>query len=202
MLKLHGYSMSNYTSLVKACLLEKGIAYEDVETMPSQEAEFLGKSPMGKVPSLETESGFVSEAFAIADYLDQIQPEPALLPSEPYARAKAIELIRHIELDVELVARRCLPAAMFGAKASEETQKRTEKELRKGLKAVGRLFVCDPYAAGVEFTLADLYTYYSFGLAGQIAQKMFGLDILEDMSKVKDLIGRLAQRDSIRSLAA
>jgi glutathione S-transferase len=201
MLKLHGFKLSNYTFLAKACLLEKGIEYENVEATPSQETPFLERSPMGKVPTLETDQGFVSEVYAIADYLDHIQPEPALLPADPFERAKAIELIRHIELDVELVARRCLPAAMFGATASEETLKRTEKDLRKGLAAVSRLIECNPYATGSEFNLADLYTYYSFGLTSQIAQKLFGLDILAEVPGAKELMTRLAERDSIKSLA-
>jgi len=47
MLKLHGFSVSNYTNMVKQCLLEKGIEFEQIDARPSQEDEFLAKSPMG-----------------------------------------------------------------------------------------------------------------------------------------------------------
>ncbi len=202
MIKLHGMSRSNYYSLTKACFIEKGMAFEEVNAIPSQEEGYLVRSPMGKVPCIETDQGFLSESLAIADYLDQIQPEKPLLPTDPFARAKNIELILHLKLDVELIARRCLPEAFFGATVSDETKKATQKDLKRGIKAVSRLFVCDPFAAGAEFSLADMYTFYSFGLAGAIVQKIFGEDLLAELPQVKTLIGTLAERDSIREVEA
>lgn len=200
MLKLHGMSRSNYYNLAKACLAYKGIPYEEVKAIPNQEEDYLSKSPMGKVPCIETEQGFVSETLAIAEYLDAIQPDKPLLPTDPFARAKTLELIRHIELDIELVARRLLPAAFFGATASDELKKTTKKDLARGVKAVSRLFVCDPYATGNELNLADLYTYYSFGLASSIVQTIYEEDLLADLPQVKALMERLAAEEPIRSL--
>lgn len=202
MLKLHGMSRSNYHNLAKACLIFKGIPFEGVKAVPSREEDYLSKSPMGKVPCLETDEGFISETLAIAEYLDALQPEKPLLPTNPYARGKALELIRHVELDVELVARRCLPAAFFGATASEETRTSTQKDLKRGIRAVSRLYVCDPYATGSEFNLADLYTFYSFGLAGAIVQTIFDQDLLAELPQVKALIGRLAEEDAIKEVEA
>jgi glutathione S-transferase len=202
MLKLHGMSRSNYFNLVKAALAYKGIPFEEVKAVPSQEEDFLARSPMGKVPCLETEQGFISETLAIAEYLDAISPDKPLLPSDPFARAKTLELLRHVELDIELVARRCLPAAFFGAEASEELKASTRKDLARGVKAVARLYVCDPYAAGSEFNLADLYTYYSFGLASSIVQTIFGEDLLAELPQVRALMERLAAESPIRELEA
>ncbi|MDE0009363.1 MAG: glutathione S-transferase family protein [Gammaproteobacteria bacterium] len=202
MLKLHGVRFSNYYSLAKAALLEKGVEFEEVKESPAQSDEFLAKSPMGRVPVLGTDEGFFSESWAIVDYLERVQPEPALLPAEPFARAKTIELSRHIELNVELVARRCLGAAFFGAEASEDKQAETKEDLAKGVGAVQRLMACDPYAAGAEFTAADPYAFFSFGLSGQIAQRMFDMDILADAPEIKALLGRLATRESIAKVVA
>ncbi len=200
MLKLHGMSRSNYFNLAKACLAFKGITYEEVKAVPSQEEDYLVKSPMGKVPCIETDQGFISETLAIAEYLDAIQAEKPLLPTDPFARAKALELIRHIELDIELVARRVLPAAFFGATASDELKETTRKDLARGVQAVSRLFVCEPFATGNELNLADLYTYYSFGLASSIVQTIYEQDLLAELPQVKALMGRLAEEEPIRSL--
>lgn len=202
MLKLHGMSRSNYYSLAKACLIAKGIPFEEVTVMPNQEEEYLAKSPMGKVPCLETDDGFISESLAIAEYLDAIQPEKPLLPTQPYLRAKTLELIRHLELDIELVARRCLPAAFFGAALSDEVKNTTAKDLKRGIRAVSRLFVCDPYAAGSEFTLADLYTFYTFGLSSAVVEKIYEEDLLAELPQVRELLGRLAEHDAIREVEA
>ena len=202
MLKLHGMTRSNYYNLARACLIYKGIPFEEVKAVPSQEEDYLSKSPMGKVPCLETEQGFISETLAIAEYLDALQPERPLLPTEPYARGKALELLRHVELDIELTARRCLPAAFFGAEASEELKATTKKDLARGVRAISRLYVCEPYATGSEFNLADLYTYFSFGLAGVIVQKIYGEDLLAELPQVRALMKRLADEPSIREVEA
>ena len=202
MLKLHGMTRSNYYNLARACLIYKGIPFEEVKAVPSQEEDYLSKSPMGKVPCLETEQGFISETLAIAEYLDALQPERPLLPTEPYARGKALELLRHVELDIELTARRCLPAAFFGAEASEELKATTKKDLARGVRAISRLYVCEPYATGSEFNLADLYTYFSFGLAGAIVQKIYGEDLLAELPQVRALMKRLADEPSIREVEA
>lgn len=202
MIKLHGILLSNYYSLAKACFFEKGLAFEEVNDPPSQHDDYLAKSPMGKVPCIEVDGTFLSEAFAIADYLDHIQPEPPLFPGNPLARAKNIELIRHLELNVELVARRCLPEAFFGQSVSDETKASTKKDLVKGMRAVGNLLECKPYAAGETFTLADLYVFYTFGLASMIVKKIFDEDLLAEFSDLKALLETLAGRDSIREVEA
>ena len=52
MLKLHGFPVSNYTNMVAFALLEKGVPFEYVLTMPEQGTEFLGEKSarQGAVP--------------------------------------------------------------------------------------------------------------------------------------------------------
>ena len=202
MIKLYGLQLSNYYSLVKALLIEKGLDFEEIKAPPTQKEDNLRRTPMGKMPSIEVDGKYLSESLAIATYLDRIQPEPALLPADPFEAAKVMELVCHIKLDVELVARRCLPEAFFGQTVSDEVKQTTQQDLHKGMKAVSRLMVCDPYAAGKEFTLADAYTSYSFGLASGIAQKIFGEDLLAEYPKIQGLVSMLAERPSFLKVEA
>ena len=73
MLKLHGFAVSNYFNMVKLALLEKGVNFEVVDVYPNQEESFLSRSPMGKVPVLETDAGFISETNVILDYIEDTQ---------------------------------------------------------------------------------------------------------------------------------
>ncbi len=202
MVKLYGLTLSNYYGLIKALLIEKNVEFEEVKAPPTQKEDNLIRSPMGKMPSIEVDGRYMSESLAIAAYLERAHPTPALLPSDPFEAGKVIELACHIKLDVELVARRCLPEAFFGQTVSDETKASTQADLDKGMKAVARLMVCDPYAAGKELTLADFYTYFSFTLAGGIAQKMFGIDMLADYPNMQALMGRLAKHPSIARVEA
>ncbi|MBL6708403.1 MAG: glutathione S-transferase family protein [Pseudomonadales bacterium] len=189
--------MSNYYSLVKAVLIEKGLEFEEIKAPPTQKEDNLARSPMGKMPSIEVDGVYLSESLAIVNYLERIQPEPSLLPADPVEAAKAIELALHIKLNVELAARRLLPAAMFGGTASEELIESTRQEVLRGMQAVSALLVCKPYAAGDSFTIADMYLNYSMGLATSISTKMFDHDLLADYPQVSELLSMLAERPSI-----
>jgi len=202
MIQLYGLGMSNYYSLTKALLIEKGVDFEEVKAPPTQKEDNLSRSPMGKMPSIGANGQFMSESLAIAAYLDRLQPEPALLPSDPFQAGKVIELICHIKLDVELVARRCLSEAFFGQTVTDETKETTKADLAKGMAAVHRIFVGDPWAAGDSMTLADFYTFYSFGLANGIAQKMFGQDLLADQPKIQGVMARMAEHPSVAKVEA
>jgi len=202
MIQLYGLQLSNYYSLIKALLIEKGVEFEEIKAPPTQEEDNLSRSPMGKMPSIGVDGRYMSESLAIASYLERLQPAPALLPADPFAAGKVVELACHIKLDVELVARRCLPEAFFGQTVSDETKQSTEQDLAKGMKAVRRVMVCGPYAAGDTLTLADFYTFYCFGLANGISQKMFGTDLLADHADIQALMGRLAEHPSIARVEA
>jgi len=95
--------------------------------MPSQDAAYLAKSPMGKVPCLVTERGPITETHAILDYLEDLQPEPPLLPSDPFERAKVRELVQALELYVELVARKGI-GSIFGREVPEHIKKGMARE--------------------------------------------------------------------------
>ena len=202
MIKLYGLRMSNYYSLTKALLIEKDLEFEEVKAPPSQDEDYLVRSPMGKMPSIEVDGRFMSESIAIFTYLERLKPEPALLPSDPFAAGKVMELVCHIKLDIELVARRCLPEMLFGKPVSEETKKEVRRDLAKGIAAVSRLLEANPYAAGSEFTIADLYAHFGYGLAGMLAKNVVDVDLLADQPKMAELLKRLAERPSIARVAA
>ena len=202
MIQLYGLPMSNYYSLTKALMIEKGVEFEEVKAPPTQEADNLARTPMGRMPSIGVDGTFMSESLAIATYLERAYPEPALLPADPVAAGKAMELVCHIKLNVELVARRCLPEAFFGQTVSDETKATTQADLARGMAAVDRIFVGAPYAAGEVLTLADFYTFYSFELASGIVQKVFGEDLLADHPKIQAVMALMAEHPSVARVEA
>ena len=202
MIKLYGLRMSNYYSLTKALLLEKGLDFEEIKAPPAQDEDYLKRSPMGKMPSIEVDGQFMSESLAIFQYLEQLQPEPSLLPGDPWAAGKVMEFVLHIKLDIELVARRCLPEILLKQPVSDETKEQVKADLARGIKAVSRLAHCKPYAMGSEFTIADLYVFYGYGLAGSLAKAVVGVDLLDGQPEMAELIGRLAERPSIAKVTA
>ncbi|MFN6060019.1 MAG: glutathione S-transferase family protein, partial [Burkholderiales bacterium] len=121
-LKLCGFSASNYYNKLKLQLLEKGVAFEEeLVWTGNTHPKLVDRSPMGKVPFLETPHGCVSESMACAEYIEQQYTSHPLLPADPFAAAKVRELIVYLELHIELVVRELYGQAFFGGQASDET---------------------------------------------------------------------------------
>lgn len=202
MLKLHGFVVSNYFNMVKMALIEKGIDFEFVENMPSQEEGFLAKSPMGKAPCIETDEGFLSETNVILEYLEESGDGLSLMPSEPFARAKVRELMKEIELYIELPARTCFAQAFFGGSVSDEVKETAKANLIKGVACLKRNASFSPYVAGDSMTYADIMFMYSVSLAGACAKRVLDMDLLADLPQAQALSKLLAERDSAKQVAA
>lgn len=201
MLKLYGVPFSNYYNMVKCALLEKGIDFEEVVTRPSQEADYLAKSAMGKVPCIETEKGFLAETLAILDYLEDAYPEHPLLPADPFERAKVRELSQSLALYLELVARRGF-GVLRGMEVPDSVKDVLKTDLPKGAAAIAKLTRFSPWIAGDDFTYADLVGYFTFIYAVRSADENIGFDLYEAIPGSKAWSEKLAGRDSIKKALA
>ncbi len=202
MIKLYGFTISNYFNMVKMALIEKGIDYEFVETQPSQDQDYLAKSPMGKVPCIETDQGFISEANVILEYLDDLGTGPALMPVDPFERARVRELMKEIELYIELPARTCFAEAFFGGSVSDEVKDTARANLTKGVACLKRNGKFAPYVAGDTLTCADIVFLYSVSLAGACAKRVLGMDLTAELPEAKKLAELLNSRESAKQVAA
>ncbi|MFO2461902.1 glutathione S-transferase [Pseudomonas sp. 15FMM2] len=202
MLKLYGFSVSNYYNMVKLALLEKGVPFEEVPFYAGQTAEALAVSPRGKVPVLKVEQGFINETSVILEYIEQTQPRPALMPDNAFQRAQVLALCREIELYIELPARSCYAEAFFGMSVPEAIKDKAKAELLLGIASLGRHGKFAPYVAGESFTIADLYFLYSVDLACAVGGKLFGLDLLAELPKAKALLKTLQEMPSAQRVAA
>ena len=202
MLKLYGFSVSNYYNMVKLALLEKGLPFEEVLFYPGPSAEALAISPRGKVPVLGVEQGFVNETSVILEYLEHSQKGTPLLPSDPFERSQVLALAKEIELYIELPGRACYGEAFFGMTVPDAIKDKTKAELLLGFASLGRHGKFAPYVAGDSLSTADLYFFYSVPLACAVAQKLFDLDLLAEMPAAKALLERLGQNPNVQRIAA
>ena len=196
-MKLHGFPISNYYNMVKMVLLEKGMDFEEVVTKPSQEPGYLTISPMGKVPCLETEQGFLTETSVIIDYLEELGIGPSFYPSDAFERAKVREFMRYLELYVELPARRLYGDAFFGRPANAELKQEVRKSLERGFKAIAAILQEGPYVCGTQLTYADIYYYFTMSVVARLTKISLAWDSYNELPGLRTRIELLAQRDSI-----
>jgi glutathione S-transferase len=88
---VYGVSLSPFVRKVLAFAAEKGVEVESTPVgLNSDDAEFLAASPFRKIPALRHGDFTIADSSAIIHYLDAQKPEPALIPAEAKARARAI----------------------------------------------------------------------------------------------------------------
>ena len=202
MIKLYGINLSNYFSTAKAAFVEKNVPFEEVSIMPSQEPEVLALSPMGKVPYIEVEGTPLSETNVIFDYLEDIQPQPALYPSDAWAKAKTKEIIRVVELYLDTPARRHLPSVYFGAPVDQTVYEQVRPDLDKGLRALTQLARFAPYIAGETFTFADITAYFQLRFTNLHTTKIYDWDITDDLPGLGAYLDMVGQRPSVKAVDA
>ncbi|MEP4485545.1 MAG: glutathione S-transferase family protein [Halioglobus sp.] len=206
MIKLHGFSSSNYYNVPKLALLEKGIPFEEVLSYtgvgPNYKPEYLEKSPLGKVPALETSEGFISESRAILEYIERAHPQPSLLPATPFGIAKVQELSQFIELYFELVARRLIPNLLLGTEPDPAILEEVGTNLDKAAVALATLSSFEQYAYGEQFTLADIAAIFNLPIVRGVGLKFLGKDPLAAVPGLDAYCARMEERDHVKQIRA
>lgn len=203
MITLYGFAISNYYNKIKLVLLEKDIPFSEELTYPSQEEALLKRSPLGKIPFIETEQGCLSESQAILEYLEEAYPAKPLYPADPLERARNRELIQHLELNIELIARRLYKEAFFGGVVSDETKQEVKERVEIGLIGLARLAKFNPYILGSEMTAADLLAWVHFGTLGMALQTIYGGDLIaKHIPTVTSYLPLMESRPHVQKVAA
>jgi len=96
----HGWR-SSASRRVRLCLAEKGLPYEsrlvDMVKGEQHSAEYLAMNPNGVVPTLIHDGRVLYESSVVAEYLDEVFPDPPILPADPYAKAVMRNFVRWID---------------------------------------------------------------------------------------------------------
>ena len=199
MIKLCGFSISNYHNKVKLALLEKGIVFEEVLIWADRSSQLLTHSPLGKIPYIETEHGSLCESQVILEYLEEQYPEHPLLPADAYRAAKNREVITFLELHLELVARELYAESFFGGKVSDDIKAKVEKLLLRNVNAFSRMVQFSPFVMGAEFSMADCAAVVHWPLISMSTKAIFGRDFLEALP-VREYIKMMAERPAMQRI--
>ena len=104
-MQLYSYYRSSAAYRVRIALELKGLDYDyiAVNLLRAQQksGDYMAKNPQGLVPALEVDKGaLIAQSVAIMEWLEETHPQPALLPTEPLARAQVRSAVNSIACDI------------------------------------------------------------------------------------------------------
>ena len=105
-MKLYTYYRSSAAYRVRIALNLKGLQAEHIPRHLLRAGgehrleEYLALNPQGLVPALEHEGRVIGQSLAIIEYLEEIHPDPPLLPRDPGERAVVRSMSLAIACDI------------------------------------------------------------------------------------------------------
>jgi maleylacetoacetate isomerase len=164
-MKLYNYFRSSASFRVRIALALKGLPYEYVPVHLAKgehkKSAYVEVSADQLVPMLELDDGTrLSQSMAIIEYLDEVHPEPALVPSDVLGRARVRALAQSIACEIHPINNLRVLKYLSGTLKIDEEAKNTwyRHWVRTGLEAFERQLAQLPastFCYGDTPTLAD-----------------------------------------------
>lgn len=184
MIVMYGFWRSTAAFRVRIALRLKGLDYEermvDIDAGEQFDPDYLAKNPAGAVPAVFVDDGPpLTQSLAVLEYLEEIHPEPALMPKVPRerARVRAVALMFAADHHPLIVPR--VRKVLGEAGLPEEARMDWVRHwLRTGLAQAETKFSREPetgrFCHGDAPTIADLCFISHF-----MASRVFGVDTSE-----------------------
>jgi maleylpyruvate isomerase len=161
---LHGYFRSTASWRVRIALGLKGLAFDQsahhLRKGEQRAPDYLALNPQGLTPTFITDDGAVlTQSLAICEYLDEIHPDPALLPVDPGGRAKVRAVAQAIACDIHPIQNlKVLQRLRDLGLTEDQVTAWAATVIDEGLEAVNALLADTkgPFAFGETPGLADL----------------------------------------------
>lgn len=163
-MRLHGYFRSTASYRVRVALNLKRLSCDQfshhLRKGEQRAPAYLAINPQGLVPALELDGGAVlTQSLAICEYLDEIAPDPPLLPADPLPRARVRAFAQAIGCDIHPVQNLKILDRLRALGLDEDAVTGWARTtIEEGLDACDRLIAGSPgrYCFGDAVTLADI----------------------------------------------
>jgi glutathione S-transferase len=173
-LTVYAIPPSLYCAKLRILLRHKGLAWQEIPPPGGYgSAEYKEIVASGNLPALRDGDLLLADSEAIAEYLEETHPQPAMLPADAAGRARVRELSRFHDTRLEPELRRLFahiaPAFQDEAVAARQSQALTARLGQLGL-------MLETRGQGGALTLADCGYPVTFTWLDLLAP-MLGLEI-------------------------
>lgn len=168
-LTLYSYFRSSAAYRVRIVLALKGLVYDQVAIHllrnggEQYSASYLALNPQGLIPSLQHGEATLTQSAAICEYIEEVWPEPALLPRGPLQRAYVRSLMAAVACEIHPVNNLRVLNYLTGTLGISEAQKQGwyRHWAMSGLSALEQMIaghgLAGRYCCGDTVGLADAF---------------------------------------------
>ncbi len=197
--------LSPFCRKVRIVLHEKKIDFDlKVENVWERRKEFLALNPAGEVPVLVEPGGTaLSGSEVIAEFLDEIHPDPPLVGRHPLERAEVRRLVAwfdgkfNAEVTENLIGEKVMKRFLGLGAPDSKAIRAGHNNINTHLAYISYLIERRKWLAGNELTLADI------AAAAHISTIDYLGDVpWADHGVAKDWYARIKSRPSLRPLLA
>jgi maleylacetoacetate isomerase len=149
-MKLYSYFRSSAAFRVRIALNLKKLDYENaaihLRRNDQTKPDYRAVNPQGLVPTLDDGGRTLIQSLAIIEYLDEVYPDPPLLPSHPTERARVRALAEIVACDIHPINNLRVLRYLTHSLDHDETAIATwyNHWIDAGFQALERLLVGDP----------------------------------------------------------
>lgn len=165
--ELYAFWRTSATFRVRVALTLKGLSAEehvvDLAAGEQNSESFLAINPLGAIPALVEEGQLpLTQSLAILEFLDEIEPNPPLLPADPHGRARVRSIALMLAADTHPLIVPRIRKYLSAKGGFDDAAWRAWQThwFTTGLQAVERRLASDDatgrYCHGDQITMADI----------------------------------------------
>ncbi len=198
-MRLYAYWRSSCSYRARIALALKGLSVEIVSVPlldgEQMQAGFTAKNPSQQVPVLELDDGtLLGQSIAIMEYLDEVHPEPPILPRDPVARARCRQLTEVINSGVQPMQNHYV-LTRLREEHGVDAKVHSIHFIDRGLRAYEALA---ERTAGA-FSVGDTPTIADCALVPQLYNaRRFGMDVAKDYPRLHAIDARCAELEAFQ----
>ncbi|MET0343092.1 MAG: maleylacetoacetate isomerase [Polyangiales bacterium] len=193
-MKLYSYWRSSCAYRVRIVLALKGVPYEyvPIDIQPGASAQqsdaYAAINPMQQVPTLEWTVGHdvvrLTQSVAIAELLDELHPDPPLIPRQLLARARVREAVEVVNAGIQPLQNTSVLVELRRLDGEEAARRWAARVMAQGLVALetharrgtGRFLVGDAPTLADAFLVPQLYNARRFGVVLDAYPRLVAID--------------------------
>jgi maleylpyruvate isomerase len=190
-IRLHHFPSSSSSWRVRIVLALKGVFHEsvivDLAAGAHLEDEHRARNPLGQVPCLEIEGRTVTQSVAICELLEELHPEPHLLPSSSLERARVRALVEVVNAGIQPLHNSGMNQSLRDELSADDVAIRTWKQrwLARRLAELESLVErsASRFCIGDALSLADVFLYPQLDKARGYGVDPAGFPVLAEIER-------------------